>query len=126
MAALLAGQGVSVVARQYKLDAGLVCRWKAKIPATQLQLVATKKQEDFSELLGRYLRSILETNIFINDFVQGKHTSAYLEKQSSAELATFSGVGTDKAIRIFEARDLATESMETPTESPDAIPERIQ
>ena len=128
MAALLSGQGVREVSRQYHLDSGLVSKWKKKIPRQQWTQLDAKKQQDFSELLNRYLKSIFEANIFVNEFIQGKCNSRYLQKQSAAELATFTGVNADKGVRFFEASEIAkqSESLEISSELADDVQKSIQ
>ena len=61
MAALLTGQGVAAVASQYKLNKSVVSRWRAQINSDELQQVATKKGDEFAELLADALRSILKS-----------------------------------------------------------------
>jgi len=55
MAALLSGQGVNEVARQYNLDTGTVSRWKKQIPQEQLQQVAAEKSVQLEEMVFGYL-----------------------------------------------------------------------
>jgi transposase-like protein len=106
LAALLAGQGVSEVARQYNLDPSVVSRWRAKIPMQQLQIVATKRTEDFSELLADYLREALVTLKVHMEFVRD---TEWLKKQSASDIAVLDGVITDKALRLLEAAQAADE-----------------
>lgn len=104
LAALLAGQGVNEVATQYHIDKATVSRWKKTIPSEQLQQVATKKAEDFGDLLANYLRETLTTltaqAVYFRD-------ETWLSKQPAADVAVLHGVQTDKAIRLLEAIERA-------------------
>lgn len=100
MAALLAGQSVSEVAADYKIDRSLVSRWKQQIPADRMHQVALKKQHDFGELLSEYLATLL-TTLKVQAEVAGDPD--YIRKQPAAELATLHGVMADKGIRLLEA-----------------------
>ena len=127
LAALLSGQGVSDVARRYKVSKATVSRIKSSLSSEQLQQIGSKRADEFSELLARYLQSILEANSFIMEFIQGKRESKWLEKQSAAEIGTLSGINADKAIRLFEGIEAAAEQpadMEAPAGTPDeSLPE---
>ena len=105
MAALLAGQGVDEVAAQYKLPKATVSRWKASIPG-EMEQVGTKKRERIDDLLLNYLEETLTTLS-----VQQQHfrDKAWLTTQSAQELAVLHGVSTDKAIRLLEAAEAASD-----------------
>ena len=105
-AALLAGQGVNEVAARYQLDSGLVSRWKAKLPASELQQVAAKKGEHLAELIENHLRASLNAAITIANQANDPKWRA---GQPASDLAVFYGVLTDKAIRILDAAQLAGE-----------------
>lgn len=100
LAALMAGQGVSEVAKQYGLDKGLVSRWRS------LQPVATKTDPDLEDLIGEYLRETLITLA-----VQQRHfrDPEWLAQQSASELGVLHGISVDKAIRILGAAERAGE-----------------
>jgi len=100
LAALLAGQGVNEVASQYKLDKSVVSRWRAQINSDELQQVATKKKDEFSELLAAFLRETIRT---LTIQVQFFRSEKWLKDQPAAELATLFGVITDNVVRILEA-----------------------
>ncbi len=101
IAALLAGQGVDEVAAQYHLPKATVSRWRKGLGA-QMEQVGTKKAEAFDELIGTYLREVLETLSVQARFFR---TTTWLERQSATEAAVLHGVLTDKAIRILEAAE---------------------
>lgn len=100
MAALLAGQGVNEVARQYGIDQSVVSRWKAKLPASELHRIASQKVESFDELLAGCVRAALQAFTTIC-----KETSRpeYIAKQSASEIAVLAGVLKDKALRVLSA-----------------------
>lgn len=100
MAALLAGQGVSEVATQYKLDKSIVSRLKSRIPADKLQQVATKKGEEIESLLFGYLTETLTT---LKEQAVIAREREYVIKQPAGELAVLHGVMADKSIRLLEA-----------------------
>ena len=107
LAALLAGQGVSEVARQYHLSTGLVSNWKkAFLTSEQLEQIKAKSNDDFSSLLADYLREALVT---LKVQVEFFRDNAWLRKQSAHEVAVLHGVTTDKAIRLLEAAQAADE-----------------
>ena len=95
MAALLAGQGVSEVARQYDhLPSSTVSRWRADARRE------AGLSDNVGELLLGYLTANLETlqsqAVFFRD-------SEWLRDQPAGELAVLHGVMTDKAVRLLEA-----------------------
>lgn len=104
IAALLLGQSVTEVAKQYGLDTGLVSRIKATMPTEVLQEVAAKKEFDFGTQIAHYLQENLKTLA-----VQAEHFRdlSWLAKQDAADLAVLHGVTTDKAIRLLEAAERA-------------------
>lgn len=111
MAALLAGQSVGEVAKAYQLHKSVVSRWKGELPAGELQQVATKKADEFGDLLSGYLREVLTTLSVQAEFARDK---AWLAKQPASEVAVLHGVLTDKAIRLLEASEHASEEDDSP------------
>ena len=101
MAALLQGQSVSSVARDYQIPKGTVSNWKrqAADQAAGVRPERTQK-ERIGELLVEYLNTNLETLR-----VQAEHFAdpEWLKKQGASELAVLHGVMTDKAVRLLEA-----------------------
>lgn len=104
IAALLAGQGVSETADQYKLPKQTVANWKKTLTPEQMGQIKTKKGERFGDLVGTYLEETLNTLA-----VQVRHfrDPAWLAKQPADGLAVLHGVCTDKAIRLLEAAERA-------------------
>lgn len=100
MAALLAGQSVSQVARDYKLSKSLVSGWKNSAPAEEFEQVRTQKSERIEGLLFGYLEANL-TALRAQMAVAGDE--AYLRKYPPQQLAVLHGVIADKGIRLLEA-----------------------
>jgi len=96
MAALLAGQGVAEVARQYRLPKSTVSRWRQEARA------AAGRSEDIGEILLEYLRENLVTlraqAIHFRD-------PDWLRQWPAEQLAVLHGVMTDKAVRLLEAME---------------------
>ncbi len=109
LAALLAGQGVDAVARDYKLPIGTVKGWKSKqVNGETLATVTPTQQADIGALLERYLAEALTT-------LQFQHRTIFrnlpwLKKQSAAELGTLHGIIADKAVRLLEGMHLAKQA----------------
>ena len=98
MAALLSGQSVSQIAKDYDIPKGTVSGWKRK--SVEVAEVTTQKKERIGELLVSYLSTSLETleaqaRMFKNE--------EWLKKQNAADVAVLHGVCADKAIRLLEA-----------------------
>ena len=112
MAALLAGQGVSEIAKEFGLDEATVRNWKRKLP--EFNEVNGKNAVDFDQLLCDYLQENLITlaaqSRFFRDF-------DWLKKQSASDLAVLHGVAADKAIRILAAFERGNTSDSTDASS---------
>lgn len=102
LAALLAGQSVSEVARAYKIPSGTVKSWSAQLDREQP--VATTKKERIGELLVGYLEHTLEA---LTAQARVFADPTWLRTQTASELAVLHGVQTDKAIRLLEAMSTA-------------------
>jgi transposase-like protein len=100
IADLLTGDRVSEVAVRYGLDKSVVSRWKARIPAGELQRIATKKGEQIDAAVSGCVRSNLESLT-----AQAKATSdpEWIRQQSAKDLALLHGVMFDKSFRILES-----------------------
>ena len=100
MAALLEGQSVSSVARDYEIPKGTVSKWKSQGVAG----VATQKGngpgEEIGDLLLTLLRKNLESLIAMSEVAADKD---WLKKLDGASFATLFGVKHDKAVRMVEA-----------------------
>src|SRR5512133_822753 len=95
MAALLAGQSLNSVAREYNLPKSTVSRWKnSDVPYT-----GTQKTE-IGGLVLEYLQANLETLRLQVEIFRDK---TWLQRQTASDAAVLHGVLTDKAIRLLEA-----------------------
>jgi hypothetical protein len=104
MAALLAGQGVCEIAKQFNLSKSTVSEMKKDINPEHFEHLRTKKEEDFGALLKDYLRETIITlraqAIFFRD-------ETWLKQQPASEVAVLHGVQADKGIRLLEAIERA-------------------
>lgn len=100
LAALLTGQSITAVAKEYNIPKGTVGSWKSRELGDMSQAIATQKREDIGELLLEYLR---ETLVTLKAQAIFARTEEWLRKQPASELAVLHGVQTDKAIRLLEA-----------------------
>lgn len=98
MAALLQGQSVSSVAKQYKIPKGTVSSWKHK--AQGVGNVSTQKREAISDLLGELLVTNLQAAKTVIETIADP---AYIKRQSASEIAVLWGVINDKTFRMLEA-----------------------
>jgi transposase-like protein len=106
VAALLAGQSVSQVARQYELPKGTVSNWKIRgtgVPPTETQKDATPSG---GQNIGDLLVTLLETNIkgLIAASAVLQDTD-WVRSQDASELGVFIGITHDKVVRMLEAMD---------------------
>lgn len=103
LAALLAGQSIGSIAREYKIPKSTISGWKNE-PA-QVRESRTQKNE-IGGLILEYLKANLTAlkvqTIMFSD-------QAWLAKQNAADVAVLHGVMTDKAIRIIEAMSKAND-----------------
>lgn len=98
MAALLSGQAVDAVAKQYNIPASTIRNWKA---ATKLENTLDQEQQyEIGDLLLDYLREILGA---LKKQATHFGDKAWLSAQEADQLAVLHGVAADKAIRIIEA-----------------------
>lgn len=97
MAALLAGQSISQVAKEYKIPKGTVSYWKNN---TSMGRENPTQKKEIGDLLIEYLRANLEALK-----AQAEHFKdvRWLSRQSADSAAVLHGVMTDKAIRLIEA-----------------------
>jgi transposase len=99
MAALMTGQSVSSVAKEYKIPKGTVSNWK-RGNGVGGTMDRTQNGEEIGDLILDYLRQNLKTlRIHADAFADRQ----WLAKQSASELAVLHGVMTDKAVRLLEA-----------------------
>lgn len=99
IAALLAGQGVNEVAKQYNIDKATVSRWKTSLPQQELQQIATEKKERLVDLIESHLVASLKGAA---KCAEQAHNDEWRNKQPADALAVFYGVLSDKSIRLVE------------------------
>lgn len=97
MAAVLQGQSINSVAREYNIPPATVSSWNSRGIANE---AIQKKHNRIAGLLESYLETNLETLQVQAEFFK---TKKWLEKQSASENAVLHGVMADKAIRLLEA-----------------------
>jgi len=100
MAALLTGQSVSSVAREYSIPKATISAWKRR-HAGKVAKSATQKEDNgrIGALVITYLESSLEslhaqTRVFADP--------VWLKQQDASQLAVLHGVQMDKAARLLE------------------------
>lgn len=100
MAALLEGQSVSSVAREYRVPKGTVSHWKRKAQE-QAEVRPDRTQK---EVIGRLLIEYLQASLrALAAQARVFSDPAWLQKQEASQLAVLHGVQTDKAVRLLEA-----------------------
>ncbi len=112
LAALIAGQSYTEVARAFNVPIGTLKSWKSRDVAGMDAgdaTSATAKKERIGALLLDYLVSTLET-LKAQQVVFADR--AWLEKQSASEAAILHGVLADKTIRLLEGLADAAEPTE--------------
>jgi transposase-like protein len=103
LSALLAGQGVTDVARSFGIPEGTVKSWWSRQRnGENVATVATPKREVIGEMLVGYLEETIATmraqlKVFADE--------SYIKKQSAADAAVLHGVIADKGFRLLEALD---------------------
>lgn len=101
MAALLEGQSVSSVAKEYRIPKGTVSNWKRKAQAEAAGVQPDRTQKSrIGDLLVEYLEANLKA---LRTQAEAFTDKEWLMKQDAASAATLHGVMTDKAVRLIEA-----------------------
>lgn len=98
LAALMAGQSVSEIAKEYTIPPSTVRMWKST--AKLENAIDQDHRYEIGDMLLDYLREILNA-LRLQAIHFGKAT--WLDSQGAADLAVLHGVSADKAIRIIEA-----------------------
>lgn len=110
MAALLSGQSVDQVAKEYNIPKQTISRWKN---GDTLNGTDGTKKKEIGELIEGYLRENLTTLRAQAEFFRDEK---WLSRQSADSAAVLHGVMTDKAIRILEALAKANPTAESDTQ----------
>lgn len=113
MAALLAGQGISEVARKYKIGKATAHRLHERIKAGEIPEGVTAMP--FTPEVGARLVGLDElVSLALGDMIQSVASIAktvahedYIKSQSASEVAVLLGTISDKAFRILEAYESA-------------------
>lgn len=106
MAALLTGQSVSSVAREYNIPKGTVAYWRATV-----QQIPTQKADpgQIGALLLDYVHAALDT---LTKQMHVFSDEAWLKRQPASEVAVLHGVIADKTIRLLEGLADSAESQD--------------
>jgi transposase-like protein len=109
MAALLAGQSISSVARQYEIPKGTVSGWQKQAgnplgalvnPSPGVATVATqKKQDEILELLLDLVIAQLKSQIALANHLADK---TWLMEQDASALGAALGISNDKVFRLLQ------------------------
>lgn len=105
LAALLEGQGVTEVAKKYNLPKSTVTDIKRSIDSEEFARVRAKKEDSLAELIEGHLSASLQAAANIARQTQNE---SWLTKQDADKLGVFYGIITDKAVRILEAAEAAS------------------
>ena len=113
MAALLTGQSVSSIAREYDIPKGTVSNWKRGAGGA---IKRTQKTEHIGDLLVKYLQTNLEA---LSAQAEQFKDREWLKKQTASDAAVLHGVMTDKAIRLLEALSKSSEHVTSDSDTND-------
>jgi len=103
MAALLAGQSVSSVAKDYDIPKGTVSNWKRKAHEEVRGSASTGPKTDAPDI-GARLTDYLDKNLAaLSAQAEVFADPDWLKGQKAADVAVLHGVMTDKAVRLLEA-----------------------
>jgi transposase-like protein len=115
IAALLAGQSVSQVAKAHKLPKGTVSNWKNRkaegvrsVPGDETQ------KESIDDLIVTLVRESLKGLIAGARVAQD---DVWMKRQTAAELGTFLGILNDKTARMLEAISESDRAVDDPAVS---------
>ena len=103
LAALLAGQSVSAVAREYDVSRRAVQLWRDAAGISHAP-VSQQKYEDIGTLVSDVLTNLLTT---VSVLAERSRDEEWFNRQDAADVAVLAGVFTDKSIRILEALESA-------------------
>lgn len=97
MAALLSGQSIGSLAKEYKIPSSQISQWKR-------QLRKHLDKPDISNLIYEYLEAAMQALIVQT---QAFSDPGWLQQQEASQLAVLHGVLADKIFRILEAMERA-------------------
>lgn len=99
MAALLAGQSVPEISREYDIPQSTVRDWRGRIPHISAMSAAEGGADRIGELLLTYLATSLES---LQRQVELFGDERWLRQQEASGVAVLHGVQSDKAHRLIE------------------------
>lgn len=108
LAALLEGQSINSVAREYNIPSGTISSWHKRQGAAKNAV--QKKSDEIGNLLLEYLATNLKTLKIQSEQFQD---TKWLSKQNAADAAVLHGVLTDKSVRLIEAMSSVTNDSTT-------------
>jgi hypothetical protein len=103
------GQGITEVAKKYKLPTSTVRDLKKTIDSEEFAKVREKKQESLALLIEGHLQASLAAAANI---ANQTGNADWLNKQDADKLGVFYGILTDKSVRILEAAENAQDEPE--------------
>lgn len=105
MAALLAGQSVSLIAKEYEIPEGTVKSWSSRDVNGNGHAVATEALDATQKSrIGKLILDYLETlMVTLKNQAEVFSDKTWLSKQAASEVAVLHGVLADKGIRLLEA-----------------------
>ena len=124
IAALLTGQSISSVAKDYNIPEGTVKNWSVKVKQNGgiVEPVQPQKRERIGELIVNYLEALLITLHAQQKVFQDEK---WLKQQSASEVAVLHGVLADKGIRLLEALADKEEPHKAPIQTAGDVPEPV-
>lgn len=103
VSALLEGQSVSQVSRDYNVSRASVIAWR-EAAGLRSTPVEQEKRDEIGGLVADALRGYLTA---VSVLTSRTHDEAWFNRQDAADVAVLIGVLTDKAVRILEAIESA-------------------
>ena len=104
VAALLAGQGVCEIAREYKIAHPVVSSWKAKLGTERLTELEARRAEHLDNLIYDFLTTTL---VALQRQAEAMSDEAYIKAQPANEVGILFGIFSDKVVRLLEAHAAA-------------------
>lgn len=113
VSALLEGQSVSQVARDYSVSRSSVIAWREAAG-----LHSTPVEPENRDEIGALVAGVLRANLVaVQVLAERTGDEEWFRKQSAADIAVLSGVLTDKAVRILEALEYAVANNDVDTDA---------
>lgn len=100
IAALMAGQRVDAVAKEYNVPRGTVRGWKSRLADPAVKLASDNPESVLGQALYDYVAENLKT---LRSQVEVFGDKSWLRKQGAQEMGVLHGILTDKAVRLLEA-----------------------